>query len=111
MIIRKIESQRLDIDIFVEDDGIRQLKDLQNLLERNEYEDSFQAYLIEQKDILQMFRRTMQNAPDKTAAAEEISEVILTKGRERKSQEKTGKCQFPLTLKLLLNLLIAFRIF
>lgn len=39
MIIRKIESQRLDIDVFVEDDGIRQLKDLQNLLERNEYED------------------------------------------------------------------------
>ena len=37
MIVRKIESQRIDLDVFVEDDGVRQLRDLQNLLERNEY--------------------------------------------------------------------------
>lgn len=38
-IIRKIESQRIDIDVFTEDDGERQLQDLQKLLKRNEYED------------------------------------------------------------------------
>ena len=44
-IIRKIESQRIDIDVFIEDDGERQLQDLQKLLKRNEYED---LYLDEQ---------------------------------------------------------------
>ena len=37
-IIRKIESQRTDIDVFCEDDGERQLQTLQRLLESNEYE-------------------------------------------------------------------------
>lgn len=39
MIVRKIESQRIDFNVFFEDDGVRQLTDLQNLLERNEYYD------------------------------------------------------------------------
>ena len=38
-IIRKIESQRTEIDVFLEDDGERQLQDLQRLLKRNEYDD------------------------------------------------------------------------
>jgi len=38
-IIRKIESQRTDIDVFLEDDGERQLQDLQRVLKRNEYDD------------------------------------------------------------------------
>ena len=37
MIIRKIESQRTNLNVFVEDDGVRQLRDLANLLEKNEY--------------------------------------------------------------------------
>ncbi len=38
-IIRKIESQRIEIDVFLEDDGERQLQDLQRLLKRNEYDE------------------------------------------------------------------------
>ena len=38
-IIRKIESQRTEIDVFLEDDGERQLQDLQRVLQRNEYDD------------------------------------------------------------------------
>lgn len=38
-IIRKIESQRLDIDVFLGDDGVRQYKDLQRLLKVYEYEE------------------------------------------------------------------------
>ena len=37
-IIRKIESQRTDIAVFIEDDGVRQLNSLQVLLENNGYE-------------------------------------------------------------------------
>lgn len=37
MIIRKIESQRINLNVFVEDDGVRQLRDLTNLLEKNGY--------------------------------------------------------------------------
>jgi len=39
MIVRKIESQRIDLDTFVEDDGVRQLRDLQNLLKTNDYDE------------------------------------------------------------------------
>ena len=38
-IIKKIESQRIEIDVFLEDDGERQLQDLQRLLKRNEYDE------------------------------------------------------------------------
>lgn len=38
-IIRKIDSQRTDFNVFTEDDGIRQLKSLQTLLLNNDYED------------------------------------------------------------------------
>lgn len=37
-IIRKIDSQRLEFNVFTEDDGIRQLKSLQNLLINNDYD-------------------------------------------------------------------------
>ena len=37
-IIRKIESQRTDINVFLEDDGKRQLSSLQTLLKNNDYE-------------------------------------------------------------------------
>lgn len=37
-IIGRIESQRTDIRVFIEDDGIRQLKTLQTLLKTNSYE-------------------------------------------------------------------------
>lgn len=38
-IIRKIESQRTDMQVFIEDDGVRQLVNLQTLLENNGYDD------------------------------------------------------------------------
>lgn len=37
-IIRKIESQRTEIHVFLEDDGVRQLRSLQTLLENNGYD-------------------------------------------------------------------------
>lgn len=45
MIVRKIESQRTDYDVYVEDDGRRQFNDLQSLLERNDYNE----FLIDSK--------------------------------------------------------------
>lgn len=44
-IIRKIESQRIEIDVFLEDDGERQLRDLQRLLKNNKYE----AFCLEEE--------------------------------------------------------------
>lgn len=38
-IIRKIESQRIDVDVFLGDDGTRQYRDLQKLLKTNGYDE------------------------------------------------------------------------
>ena len=55
-IIRKIESQRTDITVFWEDDGVRQLTSLQTLLRNNGYD----SFLLDE----QLFQKLISNDED-----------------------------------------------
>lgn len=58
--------------------------------QRNEYEGAFQKYLMDQTEALQTIRRTMQTAPDQSAAGEEIAGTIVERA-EKLMEEHKGK--------------------
>lgn len=61
--------------------------------QRNEYEGAFQKYLIDQSETLQAIRKTMQAAPDQTAASERIAGTIVERA-EKLMEAHKGKLSY-----------------
>lgn len=92
-IVRKIESQRITVQAF-EDDGERQLNDLQRLLERNEYDE----LLLDEKIVEELTSGDSTRINNKFQAYVEYVEGLKDRFIPREVNEFNGKVLDPVLI-------------